>query len=247
MRHHNAPALLRDIRENAEARALFDGRCATGMSFAKGHLWRYHSEYADWSDGGSADEARLTSIVRTGTEHFERMFGFQSSSTIPPHYVVSDAAFRVWKSMGIRYVQGSNYQIHAGVGGAKLIRSRYLGQRETSGMLLMGRNVKFEPRPGRKESVQKAVAQAGQMFAARIPVVVDTHRINYTGQFRAEGLAALRQLVMALDSYKPLYLTTAELAEAIDAGGPFRDSFTKSERALTPLATVRQYAARKLA
>jgi hypothetical protein len=247
IRHYNGRALLRDIRENGGARMLFDHGCATGISFTKGNVWRYHSEYADWSDNGSADARPLATMVQSGMSHFEQMFGFRSKSTIPPHYVVSEAAFRVWKTAGIRYVQGANYQIFAGKGGAKLIRSRYLGQRDPGGLLLMGRNVKFEPRPGRRETVERALGEARQMFAAQVPVIIDTHRINYTGRFRQQGLASLSDLLKGLRKFNPVFLTTAELAAAIEEGGSFRDSFRNAERSIAPLSSARQSIARKLA
>lgn len=245
LRHHNSQSMLRDFRDSGIGRKMFDAGCAAGLSFAKGHVWRYHSEYADWSDGGKANADAIDALVAAGGSHFERMFGFRSKSTIPPHYVVSDAAFAAWQSHGMRYVQGANYQIRPGAGGEKVIAGKALGQSGPSGTVLMARNVKFEPRPGRKETAKRAVAQARQMFEARIPVVIDTHRINYTGAFRAAALEELAQLLGALEAYRPLYLSTPELGEAIENGGVFEDAFTKQRRQLTPSRSLLQPLARK--
>jgi hypothetical protein len=95
--------------------------------------------------------------------------------------------------------------------------------------------------------VERALGEARQMFAAKIPVVIDTHRINYTGRFRQQGLASLAELLKGLRKFNPVFLTTAELAAAIEDGGSFRDSFQNAERSIAPLPSARQSIARKLA
>lgn len=248
LRHYNATLLLTDVRANAAARKCFDSGCAAALSFAKGHLWRYHSEYADWSRGGAADPAALQAMVETGAAYFEDMFGFRPLSTIPPHYVVSEAGLAAWKTAGIRYVQGTNYQIHPGPGGRKVIRRQPLGRADAAtGLISISRNVKFEPRPGRKETADSAIAQAKQMIEARIPAMIDTHRINYTGQFREAGLRDLERLLQALEVYRPRYLTTAELGQAIEFGGRYRDRVTGEERTLRPQQSLVRSIAIRLA
>lgn len=235
LRHLDIQPLLRDLRSGfGGARVLFENGCAAGLSLVKGSGWRYHSEYLDWSSG-FADQARIDAIVNTGTEIFERTFGFRTASTIAPHYVLSRPAFQAWAAAGIKYVQGSNYQIFHGRGGAKKIRSTYLGQPGPNDLTLLGRNVKLEPRAGRPEQPGGAIAEVRRLFAARVPVVIDTHRINYTGMFREAGILGLTGLLDAVTEAKPQFLTTQELGEAVSNGGCFRDAFSGGTRQLTPI------------
>lgn len=235
LRHLDSQSLLRDLRSGpGGARHLFEKGCSAGLSLAKGNVWRYHSEYLDWSSG-AAEEAYIAGVVGSGTSIFERTFGFRPQSTIAPHYVVSRPAFQAWAAAGVKYVQGCNYQIFHGWGGAKEIRSTYLGQPGPHGLLQLGRNVKLEPRPGRRETADRAIAEALQMFAARVPVVIDTHRINYTGRFREAGISGLHEVLEAVAPLNPRYLTTQELGEAIGNQGRYRDIFSGEARQLTPI------------
>lgn len=221
LRHFSPAALLRDLRQDVrDARTLFEAGAAMGPSFVKGHLWRYHSEYEDWHGRGPAYLDSPTADLRRGLDCFERCFGFRSASTIPPHYLWSDAMREaIWLS-DLRYIQGAGYRLRRGADGTT-VSSRYLGFADARGIVHLCRTAKLEPRPGRTETAARSVAQATQLFEAGVPVVLDTHRINYTGVFRDGGLAALRQFLDGVERFRPRFLSTEQLGDAIASGGNF--------------------------
>ena len=42
---------------------------------------------------------------------FEKLFGYRSLSVIPPHYIFTPDVEKVWRRLGIRYIQGAGYRL----------------------------------------------------------------------------------------------------------------------------------------
>lgn len=228
---------LEDLRANAPgAREMFARHCHGGLSLMNGQNWRYHSEYFDWHSGRERSGEELHLWLGEGLKVFKRTFGYSPRSVIMPHYLLTPRSARSWRAHGGEFVQGTDYRILRRADGLPCIISHVLGEQSSDGLLLLRRNVKFDPRPQRPDmGVDQAIRNIELSLSSRVPAVVDTHRINYTGLCRDEGLEALAILLRALKFYRARILTTVELAEAITQNGDYRDVWTGEARRLTPL------------
>ncbi len=238
--HFWPEAWLEDLRDGENvARELFAARHYGGLLFLKGQGWRHHSEYLHWKTGAERSPAELASWLRDGIAIFEKVFGFPPLSSIAPHYVLPVSATRAWRDNGIRFAQGAGQRILRRHDSRRRTLSHVLGERSANELVFLCRTVKFEP--GRAHApwgTATALEQVRSCFRHHVPAVVDSHRINYTGQFRDPGLAGLARLLESIAPLKPLFLTTTELGEAIANGGRFHDSFNGAERRLTPIRSA---------
>lgn len=232
--HFSARPWLEDIRNNEKcAREMFEQQYSGGLSLMEGQGWRYHSEYIDWNQKKSLSAEQVSSLLEQAFDVFESVFGYRPKSTIAPHYIFTKETREAWVQKGIRYVQSANYRILQNESGEAASWSHYFGQTQDTNLCYLARTLKFEPRVSRKhQGVQSAKTRIEQLVAAGIPIVMDTHRINYSGHHRQEGLSQLQELLEFLKPYNPIYLTTEELGEAIVQGGVFQDRFSENKREL---------------
>jgi hypothetical protein len=233
LRHFHPAPLLTDLASDApRARDLFGFGAATGLAMVKGHLWRYHSEYQHCRAAQLDSSETIRSTLDVGLAAFERFFGFRSESTIPPHYLVPESLPSALQQAGIAFLQGANYQMRDAEG-RRTVSSGALGSK-CGGLVLLSRNTKLEPRPGRRESVEQALEAAHYLFDSHVPVILDTHRINYTGQFREDSLKALDSWLSGIAPRNPIFLSSPELGAAIRDGGRYVDVLDRSVKRLTP-------------
>lgn len=248
-RRHLCPTpWLEDLRQDVPgARALFALRRGGGITLCEGQGWRYHSEYIDWRRGRFLTAAEVGTFLEPGVAVFRRIFGRDSASTIPPHYLFGGGTCKAWVQARIGCVQGAGYRLSAGAGGETLVWSHYLGEAGPAGLVYLNRTVRLEPRPSRPRSGLASAANAmREMFAGKVPVVVDTHRINYTGGFRRQALAELDGMLAEAERAGAVFLSTAELAEAIRGAGRYHDRRSGETRRLTPISTRWTASARSL-
>lgn len=247
-RHFSVEEWLADLRRDVPgARELSSEYRHGGLSLLKGQNWRYHTEYVSWRTGVEPDEKTLAAELKNSLDILEGIFGRRPTSTIAPHYIFSSRIEKAWRDAGLRFVQGANYQILRSENGGHgtVSASHPLGERSPSGLLYLHRFIRFEPRPERPhQGIAAALGSIRRCFDQRIPAVVDTHRINFTGRYREGGLRALDELLHALKPLRPLFLTTGELGEAVERRGPYRDVFTGTERPLTVFDSVLRRALR---
>lgn len=235
--HFWVEAWLDDLRRSEPgARELCSKKCHGGLSLLKGQGWRYHSEYLYWKTGEQLDGERLRTQLQSSFDMFRRTFGFFPFSTVPAHYIFTPSVSRQWVAFGVKYVQGSGYRILRGMNGDEILASHVLGERSPEGLVFLTRPVKFDPRPQRpRHGVPEALEYIKTCFDRHIPAVIDTHRINFTGRWRDSSLDSLDDLLRHVRPYRPLFLTTVEVGEAISQGGLFHDVWTGQPRTLSPL------------
>jgi len=232
-----ADSWLADLRRNVPgARALFAQGATGGLALLRGRGWRHHSEYLEWSSGTEAGQGKLVEELRDSFAIFRRAFGRESRSTVAPHYIFHPAVERAWKAVGVLYVQGCGYRILRNRHGQPETLSHTLGEGSESGLVRLVRTVKFEPRTERpSHGVQAALRQIMGCFKANVPAVVDSHRINYTGERAYAGRSALEELLTHLPINEVRVLSSEELGEAIGNGGSYHDTWSGEGRALTPI------------
>jgi len=233
--HINVQNWLEDLQQNVPgARALFTKRQNGGLSLLENAQWRYHSEYINWRTGEMRPNRGLISWMRDGLGYFQDVFGFFPKSSIAPHYVLPASVLPVWYQLGLRFVQGGNFHIlRDPQSGQQIYCHHVMGERSTAGLVYLVRNIRFEPRSGQiNRGVEAAWRQIEGCFKAGIPVVVDTHRINYTGPWQTEARQALSELLTRIIAYQPRFMTSSELGEAIHSGGTYRNALDQKEHTL---------------
>lgn len=247
-RRHLSPSLwLKDLQaDEPGARLLLKEGVGPALAFRKGSSRRYHAEYLDWPNNREYTCDEILGFLKPGLEIFQRVFGMASVSTIAPAYMFGSQAVRAWRAAGLKYIQGANYRLMPRNGSGEVVHSCYIGQKATD-LLMLARHVKFEPRPQRPQHGWKhAFAAAQSLIDRNIPVIIDTHRINYTGQFREHGLRSIDQLLTGFDSLGVKYLSTVELGTAINDSGVYAARVSGTEQRLTPLAGTAQMVSRKI-
>lgn len=183
----------------------------------------------------------------TSLDIFEKLFGFRSLSVIPPHYIFTADVEKAWRRLGIRYVQGAGYRLIRKTNGAKQTKSHYLGEISPQDLIYSIHTVKFDPRPSRPQHHwQSALEQIETAFERGVPAIVDTHRINYTGKFREEGIRQLNALLQACQKYKPLFLNSVELGDAVNRNGEYTDTFDQKVYQLRTIQNFLQPVTRKI-
>jgi hypothetical protein len=247
-KHFWADTWLKDLRDNVRgARDLFDERCHGGLSLLQGEGWRYHSEYIDWKSGNTPAPETIYNSMKIDLDIFEKLFGFRSLSVIPPHYIFTPDVEKAWQRLGIRYVQGAGYRLIRKADGSKQTKSHYLGEVSPQDLIYLIRPVKFDPRPSRpKHHWQSALQQIENAFEGGVPAIVDTHRINFTGKFREEGIRQLDALLQACQKYKPLFLNSVELGDAVSKNGEYADVFDHKNYQLRTIQNFLQPVTRKI-
>lgn len=246
--HQNWTKWLDDLQDNSNhARIFFENENAPGISLNKGSGEYYKSEYYDYQKSPTSTIPHLNSWIKTGLQYFKNTFGYHASITVAPHYIYNSSVAETWKFSGLKYIQGNNYHLLVSKNQKDIIISRALGEKNRQGTLLLGRNINFEPASGiSSRNSAQCVKQIKNLFRLNIPAIVDTHRINYTGRFKNDGLKQLKTLVSQCNDEKPLFLTSLELGQAIENNGVYRDSWTGKEKRLTPCNSILQKITRQL-
>ena len=232
--HYNAVKYTHALQTDADTRALFNQGINGGRENFEPTQYALYSEYFDTEKSTRLPD--LTDWVKHGLKDFERIFGYRSESTIAPNYVVHPEQFSLFHQLGIKYLQGGNKILFTEEG--KEQRLNYCqGYKSPSGLIMLARNHKFEPCRGKKEWQSAfSIEAANYWFKRGVPAVIDTHRMNYAGQFAEESRLQLVQFLNAMKEIKGLkILTSSELGEAITTGGVYRDVFSGEMKTITPL------------
>ena len=232
MEHLNGETLIR-------LRGLSDPR--TADAFATLGWWDWESLdsplQGHYVDAGSLPSQAISpteasNIIKLATEHFERLFGAPSYTTVAPCYLWNNEIENVWFKHRIQSIQTAGYRctVHDNTGHHQdkaLIRP---GEHNPNGQTYLVRNVMFEPTDG-NTNADTAWAETLAAIAQALPVTISTHRYNFTRSEteHKDSLAELNTLLQKLNTLpRTRYLSSPELAQAIDAPGsalnnPFAD------------------------
>lgn len=237
--HFNFTSILEGIQKpDSTERALFNAGFHGGLNNLEGSDWNDHSEYVQWKKSKELPIGDLKDWISKGLDIFEEVFGFKSQSVIAPHYVFTPNTAEAFRLSGLKYIQGGNHQYFPSPGGQMNTRKFPLGSNYYKGLTMLCRNVKFEPARGKAEwDVDAAYQACLTSFKKGVPAVLDSHRINYSGRMKEEGLQKLNSLLNMLEKHKPVVLSSDELGEAIAGNGKFISNTSKKEFSLSPLGT----------
>src|SRR5262249_50449944 len=154
-------------------------------------------------------ESDQGSWIETGVSLFARAFGRQPVTTCAPGYRANEATFRIWRLLGLE--------------AAQMIGRR--GISASRAMVILERNVAFEPALTRASAVEKAIGAARRAVACGFPIIVCSHSINYISRFLGyaeEGRRHLGELVRRLlEAFPNLrFAADADLVSAWRRGDP---------------------------
>ena len=224
--HYNYHQYQYRLQNDKRTQDLFRQRVNGGLENYKETDTDLHSEYVDWSSGKPI--SNLSAWYSEGLSQFKKTFGFESHSTICPNYILQPESIKDLSDAGTSYLQAANRLIYKTASSKRTYKNYCFGKQLPGGAVALNRNVRFEPCRNKKRwSASVAIEKSFELFDAGIPVVIDTHRMNYTG---AHASASLRQLKELLEAYKSvkglMFMTTTELGQAITNQGQFTNVWT---------------------
>ncbi len=127
-------------------------------------------------------ESDQESWIESGVSLFTRAFGQQPITTCAPGYRANEATFRIWQRYGLEAAQ-------------------MIGQRGISAsraLVILERNVAFEPALTRAAAVEKAIGAACRAVECGFPIIVCSHSINYISRFLGYAEEGRRHLGVLL-------------------------------------------------
>ncbi len=234
--HYNLQVMEQDLKANTNgARAFFENRFHGSFDNIDGVFIHNHSEYFNCRDSRDYSLEYLKNWIGEGLGIFREIFGFSSESTIAPHYIYTPVTVEAMKTCGIKYIQAADRQSYFDDHQGQILLNLPLGSGHYAGLTALNRNINFEPfRLDPADDLEKQVESARWLFKNNVPVVINTHRINYAGKFFKHGVVQLKRLLDRLRPFRPIVMSSDELGEAINGKGLYRSRLTGEMIQLTP-------------
>jgi hypothetical protein len=206
-------------------RAFFDQRAMPPPALVA----RYRglgAAYLSVDDAGTAVAPPWKRIE--GAAHtFERLFGERPRGFVAPNHAWEPKLEEVLGGCGVDYLQAAHYHYRSRAAFESGTPSRHrAGARGRAGLRYQTRTVDFEPAV-RPDAVAHATQRACLLAERGIPVVVNSHRINYVRGIdegaAARSLDLLQDFIRALTNVRPdiCFETSASLDKAL-RGEPHR-------------------------
>ncbi len=231
--HFNKEKMLQMIQHDSVSRKIFDLHFHGGINnYKKGGL-SLHSEYQKWEDGSELPLEELVTWIEEGKIHFYNAFGYYPKSTIAPQYVFTPTTARAFEKTNFEVLQGTNMQMYK-ANNQIITTHTPTGNQLANHLIAIGRNVKFEPSRGvDKWKYERAIESCKNLIRHNIPIIIDSHRINYVGEFAEEGREELNKLLNDLIGLGCVFLSSVEFAEAINNRGLYKEFGTNKDKKIT--------------
>lgn len=232
--HYNYKLYKASLKNDKVVQALFKQKVNGGLEHFEHSQLAYYSEYQNYTSQKSSP--LLQDWIKEGLKEFDRIFGYQSKSTIAPNYVLATKDIGLFAGTEVRFLQGSN-KLLSNSGLTEKCENYCQGASLAHNLTALSRNHKFEPCRNKKEwKVDFSIFAAKTWLNRNVPVVFDTHRMNYVSNFAD---SSLNELGILIDSFRDVknikFLTSVELGEAICNKGVYKDVFTGETKTLTPM------------
>lgn len=187
----------------------------------------------------SERQAASPEVRVAGAAHaFDRLFGEGALGFVAPNHAWEPALEEVLAAEGVRYLQAAQYCYPSWQAFEdRQWRPNRAGTLGRGGVCYQTRTVDFEPAV-HPDRARRAMQRACLLAERRIPVVVNTHRVNYVGAMDSDASQrsrdALRELLSRLlDRTADLcFVTSAELDETLRSRASFRASWAARGRRL---------------
>jgi hypothetical protein len=162
----------------------------------------------------------LIPIIEDGTRLFHEVYGYKSTYFTPPVNNIHHSLFKPLKENGIRFIDlALVHKEHQGFNSYKTLFN-YIGKKTKEGIIIMVRNVVFEPTEDRGiDWVDFTMKQIEVAFRWKKPAIISSHRVNFCGhidpQNRENGLIALKRLLKEIVKKWPdvEFMSADELGE----------------------------------
>ena len=151
------------------------------------------------------DLLAFPSIIKTGLESFEQVYGYRAKAFTPPAQGYHASMLSTLKTHGIEILDRPLFgKKHVGKGRYKK-QVHLMGLDKKKQVTKMVRNVVFEPTSGK--GVHLAFKQVEAAFRWNKPAIISSHRVNFCGHidpaYRKKGLAALKKLLSSIKEKWP--------------------------------------------
>ena len=166
----------------------------------------------------------LKDVISDGINLFENLCGYRPLVFVPTNGPLSKQLEPVLAENGIKFIQTARFLYKEPLLNGKVKHHiRYLGRKNKLGQRYFIRNCVFEPNaePG-FDWVGKCLKEMDSIFAWHKPVIITSHRVNYSGfldpENRSTGLKMLHNLFAGMLSKWPdiEFITSAELGELMN-------------------------------
>jgi hypothetical protein len=224
--HLNHKLWMRDLKSNRDKTVkafkerfygLIDG---TSSVHQKNYLMEFYAENSD-------ELIALKKHTKEGLKHFEKLFGYRSTTFVACNYVMPQELESTLYESGVRMIQtqrGHLQPLPLNKNKKYKIVRHFTGQKSKTGIVYSVRNIKFEPfdQP-HIDWVSKTLNEIGNAFKYQKPAVISTHRINYVGGLNLEhkerNLKSLDELLKRINHKWPdvEYLNSAELSHLMNS------------------------------
>ena len=145
----------------------------------------------------------LKPILKEGLQLFEEVYGYRSNYFTPPVFNIHHSLFQTLKDNGIEFLDLALWRKeHQGLNIFKKSLN-YIGKKTKEGLIIMTRNVVFEPTEERGiDWVDLTMKQIKIAFRWNKPAIISSHRVNFCGhidkQNREKGLESLKKLLLQI-------------------------------------------------
>ena len=145
----------------------------------------------------------LKPILKEGLQLFEEVYGYRSNYFTPPVFNIHHSLFQTLKDNGILFLDLALWRKeHQGLNIFKKSLN-YIGKKTKEGLIIMTRNVVFEPTDEREiDWVELTMKQIKIAFRWNKPAIISSHRVNFCGhidkQNREKGLESLKKLLLQI-------------------------------------------------
>lgn len=216
--HVNVPRWMRLLRDGDEETMMAFKLGVFGLSTTIARRPR-KSLLAALDFSNDEEQSAASAATKEGLQMFKELFGYNSSSFIPPNYVWGRSLEADIATEGVRYIQGRFRHRYVG---ERWPHSRALGTRNEWGQLALVRNASFEPTLCPSEDcVDSCLSAVSTAFKWHKPAVICSHRVNFVGVLdsknRDQNLRALSRLLTTIVRKWPQveFMTSAELGDLI--------------------------------
>ncbi len=177
--HLNVPAWLSLLKKDNTQLTLAFNNEAFGIDF-KVPSGRSSNLMAAFDYENEKDFQFVKTSIIDGYSKFEDVFGFKSKTIVAPCHVWDERHEKIFKELGIQFIQSSLVQLLPGQDGYKK-KYRFLGRKNRWGQRYLVRNIFFEPATLPSYPwIEKTLRKAKLAFAAHKPLIISMHRINFS-------------------------------------------------------------------
>ena len=147
----------------------------------------------------ASDLEYLHSVIKSGLEEFERLWGYKSKYFVSPNGPYNSSLDKVLAEWGVKYILGERVQNEPQGDGIFKKRQHWIGHINIQKLTYINRFGFFEP-TYIKNPIDNALLSVERAFRWNKPAILSSHRVNYCGYIsnknRENGLRNLDEFLI---------------------------------------------------